>query len=101
MARLDFIGSLKEVNAHVHLEVHVIEEKNLICYTFLWGCEIAALQFRTASLCHSRTSNSDPTPEICPRQQNWSEFVQEHSLQAESNQGVKRFKGDEDKQVIP
>lgn len=29
MARLHFIGSLKEVNAHVHLEVHVIEDVRL------------------------------------------------------------------------
>lgn len=76
MAHLHFTGSLKEVNAHVHLKVHVIEDVRLSwkkrkkSSMLLRGCEIAALQLSYMSLCHSRRSNSDPTLEICPRQQN-------------------------------
>lgn len=57
MPRLHFIRSLREVNAQVHLKVHVTEdvragtkEQIFPCYSFLWGCDIAALQLHYTSV---------------------------------------------------
>lgn len=77
MARLHFIGSLKEVNTHVHLEVRVIEDVRLswkkrkkILHATLFYRDVKSPLFSCVTcLCHSQRSNSDPTLEICPRQQ--------------------------------